>query len=59
MDFENDSNNNLVEGNAITLDNGLLHSQTHIHVPRGPSGSVSRVAGGTGGGTVGVGVGAI
>ena len=37
-------------------DNGLMHSQTHI--PRGPSGSVSRVAVGTGGGTVGVGVGA-
>ena len=35
----------------------LLHSQTHI--PRGLSGSVSRVAVGTGGGTVGVGVGAI
>ena len=37
-------------------DNGLLHSQTHI--PRGPSGSVSRMAVGTGGGTVGIGVGA-
>ena len=38
-------------------DNELLRSQTHI--PRGSSGSVSRVAGGTGGGTVGVEVGAI
>ena len=38
-------------------DNGLMHSQTHI--PRGPSGSVSRVAGGAGAGTVGGGVGAI
>ena len=37
-------------------DTGLLHSQTHI--PRGPSGSVSRVAVGTGGGTAGIGVGA-
>ena len=37
-------------------DNGLLHSKTHI--PRGLPGSVSRVAG-TGGGTVGIGVGAI
>ena len=39
------------------FDTGLLHSQTHI--PRGPSGSMSRVAVGSGGGTVGVGVGAI
>ena len=31
----------------------ILHAQTHI--PRGPSGSVSRVAVGTGGGTVDVG----
>ena len=38
-------------------DTGLVHSQTHI--PRGPSGSVSRVAVGAGGGRVGVGVGAI
>ena len=38
-------------------DTGLLHSQTHI--PRRPSGSVSRVAVGTGGGTVGIEVGAI
>ena len=38
-------------------DTGLLCSQTHI--PRGPSGSLSRVAVGSGGGTVGVGVGAI
>ena len=35
----------------------LLHSQTHI--PRGPFDSVSRMAVGTGRGTVGVGVGAI
>ena len=34
----------------------LLHSQSHI--PRGPSGSVSRVDVGTGGGTAGVEVGA-
>ena len=39
------------------FDNGLLHTQTHI--PRGPSGSVSRVSVGTGGGTVGLGVGAM
>ena len=38
-------------------DTGLLHSQTHI--PRGPSGSVSRVVVGTGAGTVGAAVGAI
>ena len=38
-------------------DIGLLHSQAHI--PRGPSGSVSRVAVGTGGGTVGIKEGAI
>ena len=38
-------------------DTGLLHSQTHI--PRGPSGSVSRGAAGSGGGTVDVGLGAI
>ena len=37
-------------------DNGLLHSQTHI--PRGPSGSVSSGVDGTGGGTMGVRVGA-
>ena len=39
------------------FDTGLLHTQTHI--PRGPSGSVSRMAVGTGGGTVGVAVGAM
>ena len=33
----------------------LLHSQTHI--PRGPSGNVSKMAVGTGAGTVGIGVG--
>ena len=33
---------------------GLVHS--HTHIPRGPSGSVSKVAVGTGGGTVVVGV---
>ena len=38
-------------------DTRLVHSQTHI--PRGPAGSVSMVAVDTGGGTVGVGVGAI
>ena len=38
-------------------DTGLLRAQTHI--PRGPSDSVSRVEAGTGGGTVGVGVGTI
>ena len=36
---------------------GLVHS--HTHIPRGPFGSVSRVAVGAGGGTVVVGVGAI
>ena len=36
---------------------GLVHS--HTHIPRGPFGSVSRVAVGTGGGTVVVGIGAI
>ena len=40
----------------IMSDTGLLHSQNHI--PRGPSGSVSRVAVGTVGGTVGGGMGA-
>ena len=45
------------EKNAIMSDIGLLHSRTDI--PRGPSGNMSRVAVGTGGGTVGVGVGAI
>ena len=35
----------------------VLDAQTHL--PRGPSGSVFRVSVGTGGGTVGVGVGTI
>ena len=42
---------------GIMSDTRLLRAQ--IHIPRGPSGSVSRVAVGTGGGTLSVGVGTI